>query len=70
MNENKNLFLLQEGITYLNHGSFGACSRVIFEDYQNWQVRLEKQPVQFFKGELYNALKKSRESLSSFLGCD
>ena len=70
MNENKKLFLLEEGITYLNHGSFGSCPRVIFEDYQNWQLRLEKQPVQFLTEELYCALKKSRESLSTFLGCD
>ena len=69
MNENKNLFLLEEDITYLNHGSFGACPKVIFEDYQNWQFKLEKQPVQFFTEELYYALKKSRESLSKFLGC-
>ena len=70
MNENKNEFLLEEGITYLNHGSFGACSKVVFEDYQNWQVKLEKQPVQFFTEELYSVLKKSRESLSLLLGCD
>ena len=70
MNENKNQFLLKEGITYLNHGSFGACPRVVFQDYQNWQVRLEKQPVQFFTEELYSALRKSRESLSTFIGCD
>ena len=70
MNENKNQFLLKEGITYLNHGSFGACSKVVFQDYQNWQIRLEKQPVQFLTKELYSALKKSRESLSLFLGCD
>ena len=59
MNENKKLFLLEEDITYLNHGSFGACPKVIFEDYQNWQFKLEKQPVQFFTEELYSALKKS-----------
>ena len=70
MNENKNFFLLEKGITYLNHGSFGACPRVVFEDYQNWQIRLEIQPVQFLTEELYSALKKSRESLSLFLGCD
>ena len=70
MNENKNQFLLKEGITYLNHGSFGACPRVVFEDYQNWQIRLEKQPVQFLTEELYSSLKKSRESLSLLLGCD
>ena len=66
MNENRNEFLLREGITYLNHGSFGACSKVVFQDYQNWQVRLEKQPVQFFTEELYIALKKSRESYLYF----
>ena len=70
MNGNKNSFLLEEGITYLNHGSFGACPREIFEDYQNWQVKLEKQPVQFLTEELYPALKESRESLAAFLGCD
>ena len=70
MNKNEKLFLLEDGITYLNHGSFGACSRFVFEDYQNWQVKLEKQPVQFLTEELYYALKKSRESLSTFLGCE
>ena len=70
MNKNEKLFLLEDGITYLNHGSFGACSRFVFEDYQNWQVKLEKQPVQFLTEELYHALKKSRQSLSTFLGCE
>ena len=70
MNGNKDSFLLEEGITYLNHGSFGACPRDIFEDYQNWQFKLEIQPVQFLTEELYPALKESRESLAAFLGCD
>ena len=63
MNAKKNEFLLEEGITYLNHGSFGACSKVVFQDYQNWQVRLEKQPVQFFTEELYSALRNILEEL-------
>ena len=58
MNVNKEKFLLEEGITYLNHGSFGACPKIVFQDYQNWQARLEKQPVQFFTNEVYDALKK------------
>ena len=69
MNVNKEKFLLEEGITYLNHGSFGACPKIIFENYQNWQIRLEEQPVQFFTEEVYYALKKSRVSLAEFLGC-
>ena len=66
----KKHFYFEEDITYLNHGSFGACPKVIFEDYQNWQIKLENQPVQFLTNELYDALRKSRESLSAFLGCD
>ena len=70
MNVNKEKFMLEEGITYLNHGSFGACPKIVFQDYQNWQTRLEKQPVQFFTNEVYQALKNSRISLAEFLGCN
>ena len=65
----KNFFYLKKGITYLNHGSFGACPKVIFKNYQKWQVKLETQPVKFLTDELYIALRNSRESLSAFLGC-
>jgi len=69
MNANKSLFFFQEGVTYLNHGSFGACPKIIFEDYQKWQIQLETQPVQFLTYKLYEALRNSRESLAAFLGC-
>ena len=69
MNANKSLFFFQEGVTYLNHGSFGACPKIIFEDYQQWQIQLETQPVQFLTDKLYEALRNSRESLAAFLGC-
>ena len=69
MNTNKSLFFFQEGVTYLNHGSFGACPKIIFEDYQKWQIQLETQPVQFLTDKLYESLRNSRESLAAFLGC-
>ena len=37
----KDLFLLNHNITYLNHGSYGACPARVFENYQNWQRKLE-----------------------------
>jgi isopenicillin-N epimerase len=43
----KDLFYLNKDITFLNHGSFGACPKPIFEEYQKWQLELEKEPVQF-----------------------
>ena len=41
------LFLLDPDVTFLNHGSYGACPRPVFEDYQRWQLKLERQPIAF-----------------------
>jgi hypothetical protein len=40
-------FLLDPSVTFLNHGSFGATPRAVFERYQEWQLELERQPVLF-----------------------
>ena len=63
-------FLLRKDITFLNFGSFGACPEPIFRDYQNWQRLLEEEPVQFiaYNGPAY--MKKSREALAGYLGCE
>ena len=50
----RHLFLLREDITYLNFGSFGACPKPIFEKYQQLQLELEQEPVQFIT---HNGLK-------------
>lgn len=47
MNDLKKQFLLDFSLTHLNHGSFGACPKFIFDDYQHWQPELEKSSVQF-----------------------
>jgi isopenicillin-N epimerase len=31
-------FLLESGRVFLNHGSFGACPKEVFADYQRWQL--------------------------------
>src|ERR1017187_8823766 len=66
----KSLFLLNPEITYLNFGSFGACPRPVFEDYQKWQLLLESEPVQFIAFDGAGYLKKSREALAAFINCD
>ena len=66
----KDWFLLDPDITFLNHGSYGACSKPVFKEYQNWQKKLENQPVQFMTNQVYSAMEKSRESMSQFVGCD
>ena len=66
----KKHFLLDPNITFLNHGSFGACPKVVFDNYQYWQRELERQPVKFFTKVLYEKLEYSRKKLSNFIGCD
>lgn len=65
----RDLFLLRKDITFLNFGSFGACPKPIFEDYQKWQYELEQEPVQFITVNGLRYLEKSREALASFLNC-
>ncbi|MEC7736818.1 MAG: aminotransferase class V-fold PLP-dependent enzyme, partial [Candidatus Neomarinimicrobiota bacterium] len=66
----KDTFLLDQNITFLNHGSFGSCPRPVFQEYQKWQQKLEHQPVQFMTEKVYSALKESRIALAEFVGCD
>ncbi len=68
-NHLRSQFLLNPGITYLNFGSFGACPKPISEDYQKWQLELEREPVQFMtiNGPAY--LKASREALAKYIHC-
>jgi isopenicillin-N epimerase len=63
-------FLLDPDITYLNFGSFGACPRPVFEDYQNWQLLLEREPVQFIAMNSAKNLETARKALAAYINCD
>ena len=66
----KTLFQLDPDITFLNHGSYGACPSPVFEDYQKWQVMIEQHPVKFMQDDIYQYLDESRSSLGSYINCD
>ena len=61
-------FLLRDDVVFLNHGSFGACPRPVFETYQRFQLELERQPVAFLGRELTERMRAPRVALSAFLG--
>ena len=63
-------FLLDSSIVYLNHGSFGATPRPVFDSYQNWQRLLETQPVDFLGRRSDNLLYQSRTELATYLDAD
>ncbi len=62
-------FLLRKDIAFLNFGSFGACPRPVFERYQQYQLELEQEPVQFIVKTGLEYLKASRIALGKYLNC-
>lgn len=61
-------FLLDPDLIFLNHGSFGACPREVFDDYQRWQRELERNPVEFLGRRSAELLAKARARLAAYLG--
>jgi isopenicillin-N epimerase len=66
----RQLFLLDPAVTYLNHGSFGACPKPVFQAYQGWQLELERQPVDFLDRKAPGLMAEARGALAEYVGCD
>ncbi|MEJ0104134.1 MAG: aminotransferase class V-fold PLP-dependent enzyme [Bacteroidota bacterium] len=65
----KQYFLLRDDITFLNFGSYGACVKPVFERYQQYQLELEQEPVQFIAVNGLKYLEASRETLGNYIHC-
>ncbi len=65
----KQYFLLRDDVTFLNFGSFGACPKPVFERYQQFQLELEQEPVQFVTVAGLSYLAEAREALGQYLHC-
>ncbi len=61
-------FLLDPAITFLNHGSFGATPKPVFDEYQRWQRELERQPVEFLGRRFAGLMADARAALGEYLG--
>ncbi|HSJ86039.1 MAG TPA: aminotransferase class V-fold PLP-dependent enzyme [Anaerolineales bacterium] len=70
MSSLKEHFLLDPNIVFLNHGSFGATPKPVFDAYQDWQRRLERQPVLFLGREYNELLYEARTALGEYLHAD
>lgn len=64
----RDTFLLDPEIVFLNHGSFGACPREVFKTFQDWQLELERNPVEFLGRRSADLLAVSRARLADYLG--
>lgn len=59
---------LEPDVDFLNHGSFGACPRVVLEAQSEWRARLERNPVHFFVRELEAHLAEARARIAELVG--
>src|SRR4051794_33793140 len=63
-------FLIRPVVAFLNHASFGACPKPVFEKYQAWQLELEQQPVEFIGRRRVELLGQARAALATYLNAD
>ncbi|MDE0915791.1 MAG: aminotransferase class V-fold PLP-dependent enzyme, partial [Planctomycetota bacterium] len=59
---------LDPDVRFLNHGSFGACPRVVMQEQSRLRAELEREPVLFMARRLEGYLDEAREALASFVG--
>ncbi len=64
------LWGLDPSVTYLNHGSFGACPTAVLATQAALRQEMEREPVDFLSATLPARLNAAREALSPFLGAD
>lgn len=66
----KQLWLLDSSVTFLNHGSFGACPRTVLKAQSLLREQLENEPLRFFVREWEGLLDDARRKLAAFVGAD
>lgn len=60
-------WLLDPGVLYLNHGSYGACPRPVLEAQSRLREELERQPARFMRG-LGARLDEVRREVAALVG--
>jgi isopenicillin-N epimerase len=60
----------EPGITYLTHGTYGACPRPVLDAQRALVEELEANPLRFLTRELEGRLDAAREAVAAFLNAD
>ncbi|MFB2898219.1 aminotransferase class V-fold PLP-dependent enzyme [Aerosakkonemataceae cyanobacterium BLCC-F50] len=62
-------WLIEPDVTFLNHGSFGACPIPVLEAQDKFRQQLERQPLKFYR-EMEALLDAAKNQLGDFVGAD
>jgi len=63
-------WMLDPAVTMLNHGSFGAAPRVVFQRQHELRCQMEARPVQFLARQMPSLLDASRKRLAEVIAVD
>src|SRR5438105_2221331 len=61
-------FLLEPGVDFLNHGSFGASPAEVLDAASRWRDEMEANPDHFLRDVLPGALRNAAADLGRFTG--
>ncbi len=63
-------WMLDPSVTYLTHGTFGACPEAVLAHQRGLRDRMEAEPVRFLDLDLPGLLDEARTRIGRFLGAD
>src|ERR1700722_5626838 len=61
-------FLIDPELAYLNHGSFGAVPRVVFDEQTLWQRRIEADPIEILGRQAPKLIDDAKVPVGKWLG--
>jgi isopenicillin-N epimerase len=61
-------WLLDPEVAFLNHGSFGATPRAVLGEQERWRALMERHPTHFMSEELPPALRTAAARFAAFVG--
>ena len=64
------VWLLDPSVTFINHGSFGACPKVVLDRQARIREEMEREPVEFLVHKTPGLVDRSREALAGVVGAD
>ena len=64
----RDLFLLDPSVIFLNHGSFGAVPRPVFDEQERLRREMEAEPVLFLARNLDERLRAVRDAIAGLVG--
>src|SRR5271155_5210887 len=61
-------FMLDASLASLNHGSFGAMPRAVFDEHTRWREKIENDPVEMLGRRSAKLIDNSKSVIGNWLG--